>query len=153
MTLMDISKKLRHLWRAYGTLNNVVIAVALIIAASWAWGSISMMQTNFSAQKSVDDQQRDLELMQLEVDTLQFQQNYYKSDEYKDLAARMNLGLASPGEKVLLLPKNSDAVIAGDKADAKKETQTSTQSTSQAASNLEQRMNFLVGNNAEVLRQ
>jgi cell division protein FtsB len=153
MTLMDISKKLRHLWRAYGTLNNVVIAVALIIAASWAWGSISMMQTNFSAQKSVDDQQRDLELMQLEVDTLQFQQNYYKSDEYKDLAARMNLGLASPGEKVLLLPKNSDAVIAGDKADAKKETQTSTQSTSQAASNLEQWMNFLVGNNAEVLRQ
>ena len=153
MTLMDISKKLRHLWRAYGTLNNVVIAVALIIAASWAWGSISMMQTNFSAQKSVDDQQRDLELMQLEVDTLQFQQNYYKSDEYKDLAARMNLGLASPGEKVLLLPKNSDAVIAGDKADAKKETQTSTQSTSQAASNLEQWMNFLVGNNAEALRQ
>ena len=150
MTLMDIQKKLRHLWRTHGTLNNVVIAIALIIAASWAWGSISMMQTNFAAQKSVDDRQRELDLMQLEVDTLQYQQNYYKSDEYKDLAARTNLGLASPGEKVLLLPKNSEAIVASDAADTKKET--TTKSTSQAASNLEQWVNFLLGNNAEVLQ-
>ena len=109
-----------------------------------------MMQTNFAAQKSVDDQQRELDLMQLEVDTLQYQQNYYKSDEYKDLAARTNLGLASPGEKVLLLPKNSEAIVASDAADTKKET--TTKSTSQAASNLEQWVNFLLGNNAEVLQ-
>ena len=88
MTLMDIKKKLYHSWRVYGTMNNIVVAVALLIAASWAWGSISVMQRNFTLQKDADEQQRQLELSQLQVDTLQYQQNYYKSDEYKDLSAR-----------------------------------------------------------------
>ena len=86
-----------------------ILAVALLIAASWAWGSVTVMQRNFALQKDADEQQRQLQLTQLEVDTLQYQQNYYKSDEYKDLAARKFLGLASPGEKVLILPPNSQA--------------------------------------------
>ena len=70
MPLMDIQKRVRHLWRTYGTLNNIVMAVALAIAASWVWGTITQMQTNFAAQKAVDDQQRQLQLSQLEVETL-----------------------------------------------------------------------------------
>ena len=111
------------------------------------------MQTNFAAQKMVDSQKRELDLMQLEVDTLQYQQNYYKSDEYKDLAARTNLGLAAPGEKVLLLPKNSPAVVMADKESEKKSLAPSTRATTPASSNFDQWINFFLGNNAEVLRQ
>lgn len=153
MALVGIKKKLRHLWNTYGTLNNIVIVVALLIATGWAWGSISIMQTNFAAQKMVDSQKRELDLMQLEVDTLQYQQNYYKSDEYKDLAARTNLGLAAPGEKVLLLPKNSPAVVMADKESEKKSLAPSTRATTPASSNFDQWINFFLGNNAEVLRQ
>jgi hypothetical protein len=31
---------------------------------------------------------------------------YLQTDEYLELAARQNLGLAAPGEKVLIVPKN-----------------------------------------------
>ena len=110
MELANISKRLKHLWHEYGSMNNIVIVVALLIAAAWAWGSISTMQRNFALQKAVDAQKRELEIATLEVQKLQFEQNYYGSDEYKDLAAREHLGLAGEGEKVLLLPANSPSI-------------------------------------------
>ena len=147
MTLMNIKKRLSSLRRQYGTMNNIVVAVALLVAASWAWGSVTVMQRNFALQREADEQERQLQLSQLEVDTLQYQQNYYKSDEYKDLAARTYLGLASPGEKVLVLPPNTDA--AKDDDATKKTTPQKTGSIS----NLDQWLNFLLGNNSEATLQ
>ncbi len=146
---MDIRKRALHLWRVYGTLNNIVITVALVVAASLVWGAISTMETNFAAQKSVDDLKRQEQLTQLEVDTLKFQQNYYKSDEYKDLSARQTLGLASPGEKVLLLPPNSAAVKQADSAAAKGATTTK---PTASESNFDQWMTFLGGGDAKALQ-
>ncbi len=142
MNTKQLTKLLYQLKHRYLTMENVVIAVALLIAAGWAWGSISMMQRNYSLQRDIDAQKRDVELAQLEVESLQYQQNYYKSDEYRDLSARENLGLASPGEKVLILPRNS--------AEAKKDS-TIVQTAAPVAetpSNLEQWMTFLLGGNA-----
>jgi len=143
--LTTIQKKLRHMWRLYGTMNNVVVVVALVIAASWAWGSVTVMQRNFALQREGDEQRRQLQLNELQVATLKYQQNYYKSDEYKDLAARMYLGLANPGEKVLILPPNSAA--------AKDDVLSDTQKVSRpvegsSVSNLDQWLNFLGGNNS-----
>lgn len=150
MPLMDIQKRVRHLWRTYGTLNNIVMVVALAIAASWVWGTITQMQTNFAAQKAVDDQQRQLQLTQLEVETLKYQRNYYGSDEYKDLAAREKLGLVAPGEKVLVLPPNSQAVKAADTAEEKRTTQRIVAKTTD--SNLIQWLKFLTGQSARGLK-
>ena len=148
--LTTLYKRFRHYQRVYGTLNNGVILVALIVAASWVWGSISVMQTNFSAQKMVDEQKRQLELTQLQVDTLKYQQNYYNSDEYKDLAARQDLGLVSPGEKVLILPPNSATAQQQDKLDAKREV-TSAQAT-EPVSNFEQWLELFNGRAARGLQ-
>jgi cell division protein FtsB len=148
--LTTLYKRFRHYQRVYGTLNNGVILVALIVAASWVWGSISVMQTNFSAQKMVDEQKRQLELTQLQVDTLKYQQNYYNSDEYKDLAARQDLGLVSPGEKVLILPPNSATAQQQDKLDAKREVASA--QTSEPTSNFEQWLEFFNGRAARGLQ-
>lgn len=153
MSISELIKLARRYWRQYGTMNNIVIGVALIIAAGWAWGSVTTMQRNFALQKEVDARQRELELTDLEVQTLQYQQNYYKSDEYKDLAAREHLGLASPGEKVLFLPPNSPAV--------KREAEPGSASTStapqptpgSAPSNLQQWVNFFSGVSAQQLQK
>lgn len=142
MNTTRIIKLARHAWHRYGTMNNIVIAAAFVIAMGWAWGSITTMQRNFALQKEVDRQQRQLELTDLEVQTLQYQQNYYRSDEYKDLAAREHLGLASPGEKVLHLPPNSDAAK---RADAPQAMATQSTRSTAVASNFDQWMNFLVG--------
>lgn len=152
MSLTLIYRKLQHLWRVYGTRNNILLAVALIIAAGWAWGTVSVMQTNFTAQKRVDTQRRELELTQLEVDTLKYQQNYYNSDEYKDLAARQNLGLVKPGEKVLILPPNSSAAQAESKAD-ELAAQGEPSKTIEARGNVAQWFDFFSGKAANSLQE
>ena len=148
--LTALYKRLQHYKRAYATLNNGVILIALVAAVSWVWGSISVMQTNFSAQKMVDEQKRQLELTQLQVDTLKYEQNYYNSDEYKDLAAREDLGLVSSGEKVLILPPNTAAVKQQDTLDAKRET--SSVQTNEPTSNFEQWVQFFSGRAARGLQ-
>ena len=151
MSISELNKLARRYWRHYGTMNNIVMAGALVIAAGWAWGSVTTMQRNFTLQKEVDAKKRELELTDLEVQALQYQQNYYKSDEYKDLAAREHLGLASPGEKVLFLPPNSPAV----KKEAEQPASVATTKPAQgsAPSNLQQWVNFFSGASAEQLQK
>ena len=134
-------------------MSNVVLAVALVIAAGWTWGTISTMQTNLTAQHAYQEQQRELELTKLEVATLQYQQNYYGSDEYKDLSARMYLGLVSPGEKVLVLPKNTMSAQREVLVDTTKPASTDTTAKVTDRSNFQQWMDFLSGANAHDLQQ
>ena len=149
INIVRIRRALYYLKHRYANMNNVVIGVAFVIAASWAWGAVSMMQRNFGLQKEVDAQKRELQLTELEVQTLQYQQNYYRSDEYKELAARERLGLALPGEKVLMLPPNSEQAK---KEPGAKETMKPSGSGA-AISNFEQWMNFLTGKSAANLQK
>jgi len=115
------NKQLRHLiynTRRYMTMNNVVLVIALVIAAGWAWSSVEAVQRNYQLQREVDDKKRQAKLIKLQTENLQFEQNYYKSGEYLTLESKRRLGLAEPGEKLLILPPNSQAVIAADKAEA-----------------------------------
>lgn len=101
----------------YLTINNIVLAAAALIAVSWAWSSVQAVQRNYQLQREVDDKKRQATLVQLQTENLQFEQRYYKSSEYLTLEAKRRLGLAEPGEKVLILPPNSAAIIAQDKAE------------------------------------
>lgn len=139
MRKINIRKFIYAVRHKYLTLNNVVILVAFLIAAGWVWGSLGMMQRNYSLQKEVDYKKRQLELVELQRDNLEFQKKYYATPEYQELAVRETLGLVRPGEKVLILPENSDTAKKADKApseDIVVITQTS---------NIEQWINFLFG--------
>jgi len=105
-----------HVRHNYFTTNNLVVVIGLLVAASWAWGSVQAMERNYALQKEVDYKQRQLQLAKLETQKLQYERNYYKSDEYKELAVREKLGLVSPGEKVLILPPNTEAASADETA-------------------------------------
>ena len=135
-----------HVRHHYFTTNNLVVLVGLVIAASWAWGSVQAMERNYALQKEVDFKQRELRLAELEAQKLQFEQNYYKSDEYKELAVREKLGLVSPGEKVLILPPNSPEASAEDE---------STRPVARAVpeSNFQAWINFLFGGAYQSLRR
>lgn len=143
MNHINIQKWLYHVKHRYWNLNNAAMLVALVVAFSWVWGSIATMQRNYALQKKVDDSKRQLEITKLEVATLQYEQNYYKSDEYKDLSAREHLRLASPGEKVLILPDNSATAKNYDTTIAKKPTVVEA-----PPSNFEQWLRFLSGQTA-----
>ena len=138
---INIRKFVYTVRHRYLTYNNVVIFVAFLIAAGWAWGSLQVMQRNYSLQREVDYKKRELQLAELQKDNLRLQNQYYQTDEYKELALRDSLGLVMPGEKVLILPDNSDAAKAADKETSTTATATTTQETS----NIEQWLNFLFG--------
>ena len=143
MSLKRFWYKLKH---QYFTLNNLVIAIATVVAISWAWGSISVMQRNYDLQRNLDTKERQLQLVQLEVELAEYQKRYHQSSEYKELAAREYLGLANPGEGVMFLPQNSQQIM-----EEAKERQAAMTVGAPELTNFEQWMNFLLGKNARVV--
>lgn len=143
MPKINIKKILYRLRWHYLTLNNVVLVIAFVIGANWAWGSIEMMQRNYTLQRTLDLKQRQHTLAELENATLEFEQRYYQSDEYKELAARKYLGLADRGEKVLIMPPNTPIEVT-------EEVQVHPE---EPPSNFKQWMDFLLGSNRRNLQK
>ena len=137
MAHTNIQKIIYRLRHQFLTINNVVIAVAFLIAVSWIFGALDMMQRNYALQKDLDLKTQQLELTQLQKQNLEFQQRYYQTAEYQELAVRESLGLVRSGEKALVLPPNtvrdSDTQTGGPSAPREE------------ASNIEQWVNYLFG--------
>ncbi|MDB5176582.1 MAG: hypothetical protein JWN75_250 [Candidatus Saccharibacteria bacterium] len=132
--------RVRH---EFVTMNNVVLVIAAVIAISWAWASVLAVQRNYALQREVDDKHRQEQLIALQTDNLAYEQHYYQSREYQTLEVKRRLGLAEPGEKVLVLPPNSAAAKASDSTD--QTTATAAPVETAAPPPLQQWMNFLFG--------
>ena len=146
MPNINTRKLIYHLKHRYLTVNNAVIAIAFIIAASWAWGSIEVMQRNYRLAQELNYKQRQAQLVELEAENLAFEQKYYQSREYQELAARDRLGLAMPGEKALVLPPNSQKAIEYDQVATPKVA------SEAQPDNFAQWLDFLFGGNRERLK-
>ena len=147
MPKTNIRKIIYAVRHKYMTLNSVVVLVAFVIAASWMWGALEMMQRNYSLQREVDAKQRQLLVTQLQRDSLDLQKRYYQTREYQELAVRASLGLVMPGEKTLLHP-NSKQEVATDKT-----AQTVVTTPVATSSNIEQWLNFLFGGNSRSIEK
>lgn len=121
--------------------DNIVIIVAAICCLIWTWGSISSMTRNWSLAQEVVSRQREKALLELEVETLELENEYYLSAEYQELAARKYQGKMLAGETMIYLPENSEA--AKNKHKASETTDASP--TVAEASNFEQWLTFLFG--------
>lgn len=93
--------------RTLATLNNGVLVVAILIASTWVWSTIEAIQHNFTLQQQVDALSQQISVEDLQNKTLQLQKAYYNSEQYLELSAREHLGVANPGEKVVVLPPNT----------------------------------------------
>lgn len=129
--------KIPYHWRNYLTLNNAAVVVAFLIALSWLWGTVTTLQKNFTLQQQVDDLDQQVQISEIQNANLAFQQQYYKSNEYLELAAREKLNKAAPGEKLILLPESPQTVT----------QQTTTPIANVEPSNFAQWMRFFFGKN------
>ena len=118
------------------TLSNIIMGSVIVVSIVWVWGSISAMEKNYAIQKKLELKQRQALIEEINYQTLQYEQKYLKSSEYQELAVREKLGLALPGEHVLVLPKYPEEK-------KKQQIETSKQST------FTQWMNFIFGGNAQ----
>lgn len=124
------------------TFERVVLVVAAGCCLAWTWGSIDAMSRNWTLAQELMERQREKAVLELEVETLELENEYYKSHEYQELAARKYQGKMLPGETMIYLPDNSET------ARTKHKTASDDSAASNIAatmSNLEQWLAFLFG--------
>ena len=96
------SKKTRQL----ADVRNVVLYVFGVLVLAIAWSSARTVQDNYQLQKKISELQQQNRVLSLMNGNTYLQNQFYETEEYLELSARQNLGLAAPGEKVLNVPKS-----------------------------------------------
>ena len=140
LNLNDLKAKTRRVKYYFSndilTLSNIIMVSVIFISVIWVWGNITAMEKNYAIQKKLELKQRQALIDEISYKTLEYEQKYLKSSEYQELAVREKLGLAMPGEHVLILSKYPEE---------QKERRTEALKTS----NFTQWINFLFGGNAQ----
>ena len=78
----------------------------VIIVLLISWSGIKTIQTNYGLQKQISALNQRNAVQQLQNDNLALQNDYFNSNQYLELAARQNFGLAAPGEKEVIVPQS-----------------------------------------------
>ena len=80
-----------------------VVFVVIVLLISWS--GVKAVQTNYGLQKKIAAIEQQNELQKLENTNLELANKYYESNQYLELAARQNFGLAARGEKLVVVPE------------------------------------------------
>ena len=80
-----------------------VIFVALVLLITWS--GVKTIQTNYTLQKKISILKQQNNLQKLQNQNTALKNDYLKSDQYLELSARQNFGLAAPGEKMVVVPE------------------------------------------------
>ena len=120
---MQIKNQLKDRISAYAQrLSDIrfagqVLFVVLVLLISWS--GVKTIQSNYGLQKQISKLNQQNTVQKLENTNTALQNQYYKSNQYLELSARQNFGLAAAGEKELLVPEQvalsytSDIPVAG----------------------------------------
>jgi len=86
--------------RAAGLLLFLVVVLLI------SWSGIKVIDTNYRLQKQISQLEQETQVQQLGNTNIKLQNDYYQTDQYLEIAARQNFGLAKAGETVLNVPEN-----------------------------------------------
>ena len=95
------------------------------------------MSRNWKLSEKIETKKRELALLELEVETLELENDYYRSEEYEELSARAKQNKKLEGEELVYLPENS--------AEAKAKTYEKEKPKEKDPSNFSKWMSFLFG--------
>ncbi len=87
-----------HDMRVVGLLSFALIVLLI------SWSGVRAIDTNYVLQKEIAQLEQQNQVRQLANNNLRLQNQYFNTDQYLELAARQNFGLAKPGEKEVLVP-------------------------------------------------
>jgi cell division protein FtsB len=82
----------------------VGLVVFLVVVLLISWSGIKVIDTNYSLQKQITRLKQQNDLQQLQDNNLKLQNQYFNTNQYLDITARQEFGLAAPGEKSLVVP-------------------------------------------------
>ena len=98
----------KMLWDFVLRLHDVKFAgmmLFVVIVLLISWSGVKSIQTNYELQRQISAIRQQNQVQQLTNNNLKLENQYYNTDSYLDLSARQNFGLASPGEKQIIVPK------------------------------------------------
>jgi cell division protein FtsB len=76
-----------------------------IIAILVTWSSVRTIQTNYELQKQIASLEQENMIKKLENENQKLRNEYFKTDQFLELAARRQFGKAAPGEQLYVVPK------------------------------------------------
>ena len=120
------------------TVENVVLVLAIVLCLVWTYQSIMAMSRNWDLSEKLTSEKKELELLTIETEAAELENEYYRSNEYQELTARKYLDKQLPGEKMVVLPENSEMA-----QNKHKETARQIQDTEEEYTNFEKWMKFL----------
>ncbi len=100
-----IQYKLKH---GFFSVENVVLLVAIILCLTWTYQSIASMSRNWMLAEKLNSEKKALELAEIEVEAAELENEYFKTSEYQEIAARRLANKQMPGEKMVYLSENSE---------------------------------------------
>jgi cell division protein FtsB len=87
-------------------IRNIGLYIFGVVVLAIAWSGAKTVQSNYELQKKIATLKQENYVLWLQNQNTFLQNQYYKTDQYLELSARQNLGLAAPGEQVMLVPKD-----------------------------------------------
>lgn len=135
--IIDVSERFRDI-RAVGLLFFGVIVLLI------SWSGVKVIESNYRLQRQISGLEQQKEVQQLANTNLKLQNEYFNTEQYQELAARRNFGLAAPGETVWVVPKATALAHTVDLPATEQAEVTATQARQPAYQrNLQAWMNFL----------
>ena len=105
MKIRRLRFQLKH---DYLTIENVVLILAIVLCLMWTYQSIAAMSRNWHLSEKLSSEKKELEALNLEVEMAELENEYYKTNEYQELNARRYMDKQLAGEKMVVMPENSE---------------------------------------------
>jgi cell division protein FtsB len=106
--LQKAKKAFRNYWPYVYELQDVRVAglvVFAVVVLLISWSGVKSIDTNYRLQREIARLQQENQVAKLDNSNAALQNEYYKTNQYLELSARQNLGLAKPVETELIVPK------------------------------------------------
>jgi cell division protein FtsB len=144
--LYSLGRLIKNQLKQLNDIRNIVLYLFVLIVIAITWSSIKTIQNNYELQKQIARLQQENTVIKLQNQNTALKNQYLQTDQYLELAARQSLGLAAPGEKILLIPKSVSAkYIDPSLAQKSNSSAISTDKRSKYVKNMEAWRDFLLG--------
>ena len=121
--------------RDFLTVHNIATAAAIILGLVFTYNAVTATTRNWQLEQKLKERSLESAKLQIEVDTLTLEKQYYNTDEYQEIMARKKQNKMLEGETMVILPNNTEK--------AKTKYSDIDNKTDQERSNFEEWLDFL----------
>ena len=98
--------------KRYLTISNAVTVVVIIAVLVLVFMTVKTLEQNYQSEIYIKQSELENSIQGIENENMKLRQDYYKSSEYLELAARM-ANKSLPGESLVVLPETHEQINEG----------------------------------------